>query len=104
MQTCRLTYVSPVSAGILAGGVAAIFALITSLIGLVFSGLGANMFGLGGFVAILILPVVQGFFGFLGGLIGAFVYNLAADSLGGVEIRLEGGFAGSIGDYENDLE
>jgi len=43
-------------------------------------------FGLG---AIVMLPVVYGAFGFLGGLIGAWIYNLTARLTGGLEIEIE---------------
>ena len=44
-------------------------------------------FGLG---AILALPVIYFVLGFLGGAIGAWVFNNVAQTVGGLEIELEG--------------
>jgi len=38
-------------------------------------------------------PIFYGFMGFVGGAIGAFVYNLLAKWLGGIEIQLDSAFA-----------
>lgn len=45
------------------------------------SGLGA--------MAIVVLPILYGVFGFIGGAIQAFVYNLAAKFVGGIKIETE---------------
>ncbi len=50
----------------------------------------AGMVGTGlGFVGIIILPVFYGVFGFIGGAIMAFLYNIAAEKIGGIEIELK---------------
>jgi len=43
----------------------------------------------GGAAAIIILPIMYGIFGFIGGAIGAWIYNLVAGWIGGIEIELE---------------
>ena len=43
------------------------------------------VFGIG---AIVIFPIFNGIAGFVGSLIGAFLYNLAASFVGGIEIEL----------------
>ncbi|MEM9353250.1 MAG: hypothetical protein AAGA92_09570 [Planctomycetota bacterium] len=42
-----------------------------------------------GVAAVVIMPVMYGVMGFLGGLIGAFLYNLAAGFIGGVRVEFE---------------
>lgn len=44
-------------------------------------------FGLG---AVLALPVLYAVMGYLGGLIGAWVFNNACQSMGGLEVTVEG--------------
>ena len=41
-----------------------------------------------GVVAIIVVPIVYGIIGFIGGAIVAFLYNLVAGWIGGVEIEL----------------
>ncbi|MBN1792722.1 hypothetical protein JW826_03490 [Candidatus Woesearchaeota archaeon] len=43
-----------------------------------------------GYAAILILPFMYGFMGFIAGVIGAAVYNLFASWVGGVELEFGG--------------
>ena len=45
----------------------------------------ASMFGVGA----LFLPVMYGAFGFIGGVIGAAIYNLVAKWTGGFEVTVE---------------
>jgi hypothetical protein len=44
------------------------------------------VFGVG---AVFLLPIVYGIMGFLGGVITAVIYNLAAGAVGGLEVELE---------------
>lgn len=44
------------------------------------------LFGVG---AIIILPLFYGTIGFIGGAIGAFIYNLVAGVVGGIELDVE---------------
>lgn len=44
------------------------------------------LFGLG---AVLVLPILYGFMGFLGGLLTSALYNLAARVVGGLELEVE---------------
>lgn len=94
--------VSPVSAGKIGGVVGVVLGLIIgaffSLIAMVAGGLasatgdgaadgalaGGMLFGAG---AIVILPIFYGIFCFIGGIIQAFIYNLAAKWVGGIEIE-----------------
>jgi hypothetical protein len=40
-----------------------------------------------GVAAIIVLPIIYGFIGFIGGLIGGAFYNLFAGMVGGIEIE-----------------
>jgi hypothetical protein len=42
------------------------------------------MFGMG-----ILMPVIYGVMGFIGGVIGAAVYNLVARWIGGIELEVE---------------
>ena len=86
--------------------VAKIFAVLSAIVGLiegiVFAGLGSMVGMLGGmlsgtplgtlgvfgFSAIIIFPVAGAISGFIGGAIGAFLYNLVAVRIGGIEMDL----------------
>jgi hypothetical protein len=74
--------------GLLAG---CIFSLITVLGGaLAPNDAPGGVFGmLFGVAAIVVLPIFYGVMGFVMSLIGAALYNVAASSLGGVEVDLQ---------------
>ena len=42
-----------------------------------------------GFAAVILLPIFYGIMGFIGGIIGAFVYNILASMVGGIEIEFQ---------------
>lgn len=42
-----------------------------------------------GFGLIIIAPIMYGIMGFLVGVVGAFVYNLVAGWVGGIEVEVE---------------
>ena len=46
----------------------------------------APMFGMG---AIIVAPIFYGCMGFIGGALGAVIYNAFAGMMGGIELRLE---------------
>ena len=39
--------------------------------------------------SIIVLPIVYGCFGFIGGLIGAVIYNVVSSVVGGVEVDMQ---------------
>ena len=43
----------------------------------------------GGLVIMIVFPILYGFLGFIGGAIGALVYNFAAGVVGGIKLELE---------------
>ena len=66
------------------------FLLISAMQAL--SGKAGAEFGLAmAIVMTILLPVVYGVFGFIGGVIMAFLYNLIAGRIGGIEIDLNSG-------------
>lgn len=69
--------------------IGAIFSLI-SMAGFASDAFGGSrmgaMFGVG---AIILLPILYGCLGFVGSLIGAWIYNVVSGMVGGVEVDLQ---------------
>lgn len=86
--------------GVLHGGIGLVIGAIISAVALV-GGLASQMSadaGAGGLAAIIMgagaivaLPLLYGTMGFIGGLLTALLYNLAAKFAGGLEIELDQG-------------
>ena len=77
--------------GLLGGAMLALFSLLGGVAQHQQGGPGngalpAMFVGVG---AVVILPIVYGIFGFIGGMIYALLYNLAAGIIGGLELELE---------------
>lgn len=73
--------------GLLAGIVVAFASMVgAGMSGSEELGMFGPMMGIG---AVIVLPIIYGCFGFVGGLIGAALYNLFAGLVGGVEIQTE---------------
>ena len=77
-----------------------IFGLVLSLVSLVMGGIAQTASGPRGFApawwmplfgvgAVVFLPILYGLFGFVGGVIGAAVYNVVARVIGGIVIEVE---------------
>ena len=72
-----------------------LFTLFASMFGGIFgaaghspaAGIGMGM--IGGIASMIFLPIIYGVFGFIVGVISAFVYNLVASIVGGIEIDVE---------------
>ena len=84
--------------GLLYAGLGLLIGAVVSLVAVFGSGLAAVgekspvpllglFFGVG---AIVLLPLLYGFFGFLGGLIWSGLYNLAARFTGGLVVETDG--------------
>ena len=78
------------------GALMAAFGLLAGLFLLVFGSMFARMGAdagaagmIGGIGAVIFLPILYGVFGFIGGAIGAFVSNLGAGVVGGIELEVE---------------
>ena len=68
--------------GLILGAIFTIISLMVSS--------AANVEGLGGYgvASIIILPIFYGVIGFVSGALGAWIYNVAAKTIGGVQIEL----------------
>lgn len=67
-----------------------IFAMMGAFAGAQQGGAPGVLVGLGAGIAMAVMiPVVYTACGFIGGVLGAFVYNLAAKWVGGIEVELE---------------
>jgi len=74
--------------GLVAGAFVSLFAMAGAAIGAGSgNGDGATFGALFGVGAIILLPIFYGFFGFVGTLIMAALFNVAAGMVGGVEIE-----------------
>jgi transmembrane protein DUF3566 len=78
--------------GLVIGACIAFFSMIAGSLGGLAgseSGAGARALGLGmGLGAIIIVPIAYGILGGIGAAIGAFIYNLAAGWIGGLEVDI----------------
>jgi len=96
--------VAPLSAAKIAGMIYTLLGLpfallvwIVSLVGLNYSGMSNSPFlpfspayvVEGGAIAVIVLPLIYGFFCFIMTLIGAWLYNLVAGFAGGVSVELQ---------------
>ena len=81
------------------GMIGLIVGVFVALIALLGAGIGSSLGDAGsagpfvgmalGVGAVIVLPILYGVLGFLVGLIGAAVYNVAAGIMGGVEVDLQ---------------
>ena len=75
--------------GLIIGAIFSLVSLVGSMAGMA-SGENEAAFGfLFGIGAIIIVPIIYGIFGFLGGMLIAFLYNLVAKFAGGIEFHFE---------------
>ncbi len=49
---------------------------------------GASFGALGRGMGVLFFPVIYGIIGYIGGLVGALIYNLAAGTVGGIKVTV----------------
>lgn len=80
--------------GLLIGAIFGLFSLVGGMAGLAAQegsegAMGAGLMAGMGVAAVVIFPLMYGLMGFIGGLISAVFYNLAARFVGGVELDLE---------------
>lgn len=81
--------------GLVIGAIYALFALLFAVIGIAGAQQSSDAFAGGalgvvfGIGSIIFFPIIYGIFGFLGGLLTGFVYNLVTRFVGGLEIDVE---------------
>ena len=68
---------------------AVIFAIFGLLVGVFMSAFSAVIGFPYGAISIIILPIIYGIGGFIVGAIGAFLYNVIADKIGGLKFDFE---------------
>jgi hypothetical protein len=81
-------------AGVIYGGVGLVFGVIVSLAALSGGFAARDMLGplTGGIIgvgAIVLVPLFYGAIAFIAGVVGAWLYNLAAGYVGGIEVDLK---------------
>lgn len=89
--------IDPLSAGkvlalvqALIGLVAGLFLSLVAVFGIAAGGGDGVAAGvITGLGAVIMLPLTYGIMGFLGGVLGAFLYNVAASMVGGIELETE---------------
>src|SRR3546814_4854005 len=92
-KTMIIKRIDVLSAGKISGIIAAAIGLIAGLVFLVFGSMIAGLAGQqegsgliamgGGIIGVVALPILYCIFGFIGGVIQAFIYNLAAGFVAG---------------------
>lgn len=70
--------------GLLVGAIFTLLALVGALAGSGPGGIGV-VFGV---MTVIWLPILYGVLGFVGGVIGAAIYNVVASKLGGIELEV----------------
>ncbi len=82
--------------GLIAGGIFALGSLVGGVAGLAADDGGGAVFALFfGVGAVIFLPVFYGVMGFISGVVSAFLYNLVAGWIGGIELEFEGPSVGA---------
>ncbi len=95
----RLKTIAPLQLGKMLAVIYGLLALVIAPFFVLFSFIGAaaGARGAGGAAASLgfgigmaiAMPVLYAFFGFIGGVLGGFVYNLVAKWIGGIEVEFD---------------
>ena len=94
MSLGKLMAVMYAGIGLLLGGLYALFAVVGDGAMMAMGGeenaaLGGGMVIGMGLAAVVVAPIVYGIFGFIGGVISAFFFNLAAKYAGGLELEVQ---------------
>jgi hypothetical protein len=89
-----LRRIAPLSTAKVAGVLFALLGVLIGLFGALFGSFfdasaGEGFGGSFGIAAVFIFPVMYGLLGLIGGLISAFLYNVVAGWVGGIEVELE---------------
>jgi hypothetical protein len=94
MSLGKLMAVMYAGIGLLLGGLYALFAVVGGGAMMAMGGeenaaLGGGMVIGMGLAAVVVAPIAYGIFGFIGGVISAFFFNLAAKYAGGLELEVQ---------------
>lgn len=91
MSLARITGLIYAGLGLVIGAFFAMFAFLGSALGEAFPepGFGPLMGMFLGVGAIITFPLLYGLIGFVGGLLVAFLYNLVAQRMGGLQLDVE---------------
>ena len=96
-----IKHIDVFSAGKMMGIIMATFGLFAGLIFFAFGSIFGAAFGaalgqdgggmamVGGLMGIIVMPILYGIFGFIGGVLQAFIYNIAAGFVGGIRVETE---------------
>lgn len=93
-----IKHIDVMSAGKVSGIIAAAIGLLAGLLFLLFGSMmsgiagaenGGMLAAVGGAMGVVLLPILYAVIGFIGGVLQAFVYNLAARFVGGIRIETE---------------
>ncbi len=84
----KVRRIAPVQLGKIMAVVYALFSIVAIPFMLIAVSLSSETSG-PGLIFVIIMPVLYIIFGFIGGIIGAFIYNLSAKWVGGIEIEIE---------------
>jgi hypothetical protein len=89
MSVAKLAGLTYLVFGLIVGGLFAIFSLVGAGVGAAATGSKQPFIGLlFGVGAVIFFPLLYGLIGFLGGLIGAAIYNAVAGWTGGIQVEL----------------
>ncbi len=91
----RIKKIAPVQAGKMLAVIYGLLSLVFTPIFILVSLFAPKENGIPMLFAVLV-PVIYSLVGFIGGIIGALLYNLVASWMGGIEITFEGEPAGPI--------
>ncbi|MBB3204599.1 hypothetical protein FHS27_000363 [Rhodopirellula rubra] len=97
MRSMRLKRLDPLSCGKMLGALYVFIGLLMSVFMIAITVLGVAGAGgnniaaglAGGVIGAVFMPIFYGVIGFIGGLIMAFLYNLCASVIGGIEMQFE---------------
>ena len=92
MSVAKIYAVLGAIGGFIVGIIVSIMSLaFSSVISSASAGTAAmsGLFMAGGVFAVIVMPIVYAILGFISGAIGAFLYNVVAGRIGGIEMKFE---------------
>lgn len=74
--------------GLVFGVLVSLFSVLGSAVGMAQGQEGAGFGALFGIGAVILMPLIYGCLGFVGGILGAFLYNITVRFSGGIELDI----------------